>query len=245
MVLFLAGLGFLIQIQLCRRSHQPNQPSLKTTDQTGNNQPSSRPSIVSAAEFETDKDSLRRMLQDFSQDRPHFARAAAATAAAATAAAATSGSPSPPAAAASGPTGPPTGSSSGSSSSGPDGVGGGMAAVMSCYESELRSPIRNLVAGDLARTLLIQVGAAGGPAGPVCQEGVHPTSSPPPPPLHPPTPTPHHPPPSHTHPHPHQIQRLKVDTEAAMLELDQILKSNELTVTLLAGAGGGGGDLRG
>lgn len=61
-----------------------------------------------------------------------------------------------------------------------------MAAVMACYEAELRAPVRGLVTGDLARTLLIQV------------------------------------------------QRLKVDTEAAMLELDQILRSNELTVALLA-----------
>lgn len=31
-----------------------------------------------------------------------------------------------------------------------------------------------------------------------------------------------------------QVQRLKVDTEAAMLELDQILKANELSISLVA-----------
>jgi ATP synthase regulation protein NCA2 len=38
-----------------------------------------------------------------------------------------------------------------------DAINRGMQAVMQCYEAELRSPIRNTVAGDLARTLLIQV----------------------------------------------------------------------------------------
>lgn len=49
---------------------------------------------------------------------------------------------------------------------------------MSKYESELKDPVRNLLLGQLARSLLIQV------------------------------------------------QRLKLDTEAAMLELDQILRAN-------------------
>lgn len=31
-----------------------------------------------------------------------------------------------------------------------------------------------------------------------------------------------------------QVQRLKVDTEAAMLELDQILRANELSISLVA-----------
>lgn len=48
----------------------------------------------------------------------------------------------------------------------PDGEGGsgnsssmisGMQAVMRSYESELRSPLRNLLMGDLARAMLIQV----------------------------------------------------------------------------------------
>lgn len=34
----------------------------------------------------------------------------------------------------------------------------GMARVMLSYEAELPHPIRNLMAGDLARSLLIQVG---------------------------------------------------------------------------------------
>jgi nuclear-control-of-ATPase protein 2 len=31
-----------------------------------------------------------------------------------------------------------------------------------------------------------------------------------------------------------QVQRLKLDTEAAMLELDQILRANELSISLVA-----------
>lgn len=57
---------------------------------------------------------------------------------------------------------------------------------MRLYEQELKRPIRNLVGGDLARCLLIQV------------------------------------------------QKLKVDSESAMLEIDQILKSNELSIALVA-----------
>ena len=37
--------------------------------------------------------------------------------------------------------------------------------VMRCYEEELKKPIRNLVNGELARSLLIQVGWVGGWAG--------------------------------------------------------------------------------
>lgn len=33
---------------------------------------------------------------------------------------------------------------------------------------------------------------------------------------------------------PLQVQRLKLDTEAAMLELDQILRANELSISLVA-----------
>lgn len=57
---------------------------------------------------------------------------------------------------------------------------------MRTYESELKHPIRNMINGQLARALLIQV------------------------------------------------QKLKVDTESAMLELDQILRANELNVALIA-----------
>lgn len=38
-------------------------------------------------------------------------------------------------------------------------------AVMASYEEEMKSPIRNLMYGELARTLLIQVRPAGRPAG--------------------------------------------------------------------------------
>ncbi|WIA16343.1 hypothetical protein OEZ85_013041 [Tetradesmus obliquus] len=132
----------------------------------------SRPSIVSSSEFEADKESLLRMLSEFMRDHPE----APATAAAASPAAAANGSSS-------------------SSSSVPgnveslldsDAVNRGMAVVMACYENDLKRPIRSLVSGELARTLLIQV------------------------------------------------QRLKLDTEAAMLELDQILRANELSISLVA-----------
>ena len=62
----------------------------------------------------------------------------------------------------------------------------GMQIMMHSYEKELKNPIRNLVTGNLMRSLLIQV------------------------------------------------QKLKVDTESAMLEIDQILKANELNISLLA-----------
>uniref|UniRef100_A0A2P2Q3P5 Uncharacterized protein n=1 Tax=Rhizophora mucronata TaxID=61149 RepID=A0A2P2Q3P5_RHIMU len=58
--------------------------------------------------------------------------------------------------------------------------------VMSRYEKELMHPIQNLVSGELARALLIQV------------------------------------------------QKLKLDIETAMLELDQILKANEINFAILA-----------
>lgn len=62
----------------------------------------------------------------------------------------------------------------------------GLEVMMHCYESELKRPIKNLVAGDLMRSLLIQV------------------------------------------------QQMKVNTESAMLEIDQILKANELSISLVA-----------
>ncbi len=39
-----------------------------------------------------------------------------------------------------------------------DAINAGMSTVMTNYERELKSPIRHLIAGDLGRTLLIQVG---------------------------------------------------------------------------------------
>jgi hypothetical protein len=39
-----------------------------------------------------------------------------------------------------------------------DAVNRGMAVVMACYENDLKRPLRSLVSGELARTLLIQVG---------------------------------------------------------------------------------------
>jgi hypothetical protein len=123
--------------------------------------PCSRPSIVSSAEFEADRDSLLRMLSDFQRDRPQFLTAAAATAAAAAAAAATAGGPATSEAAGSTAAGGGDGSAATEAAGGggaADAVGAGMAAVMSCYEAELKSPIRNIISGDLARTLLIQVG---------------------------------------------------------------------------------------
>jgi hypothetical protein len=38
-----------------------------------------------------------------------------------------------------------------------DAVNRGMAVVMACYENDLKRPLRSLVSGELARTLLIQV----------------------------------------------------------------------------------------
>lgn len=120
-----------------------------------------RPSIVSLEEFQEDKQSLVRMLEDFQRDirrevaAPEARRAGIVLLEEGTAA---------------------TG----------DVITTGMQYVMDSYEEELKHPIRNLVAGDLARSLLIQV------------------------------------------------QRLKVDVEAAMLELDQILRANELSITLVA-----------
>lgn len=58
--------------------------------------------------------------------------------------------------------------------------------VMSRYEKELMHPVQNLLSGELARALLIQV------------------------------------------------QKLKLDIETAMLELDQILKANEINFAILA-----------
>ncbi|KAL6772305.1 hypothetical protein ACKKBG_A29715 [Auxenochlorella protothecoides x Auxenochlorella symbiontica] len=118
----------------------------------------SRPSIVSLAEYEADRDSLARMLGDFERDRGSAGGAGGGGA---------------------GPGAPPP-------TAGDAVLVQGMDTMMRRYEHELKKPIRNLVAGDLARCLLIQV------------------------------------------------QKLKVDSESAMLEIDQILKSNELSIALVA-----------
>jgi hypothetical protein len=108
--------------------------------------PCSRPSIVSSSEFQADKESLLRMLAEFMRDHPEAAptAAAAATAVASPAAAASSSS-----------------SNSSVDDFGAlldsDAVNRGMAVVMACYENDLKQPIRSLVSGELARTLLIQV----------------------------------------------------------------------------------------
>ena len=56
--------------------------------------------------------------------------------------------------------GPVTGSSDPLPKTGPNGeelIMPGMEFMMECYEDELKRPIRNLVSGQLARSLLIQV----------------------------------------------------------------------------------------
>ncbi|KAK9812896.1 hypothetical protein WJX72_005387 [[Myrmecia] bisecta] len=121
-----------------------------------------RRSIVSSDEFEADKASLQRMLADFEADylkahKGHQPQIGA-----------------PPAEPAAGDAGQQVAALP------------GMEFMMQCYEDELKKPIRNLVNGQLARSLLIQV------------------------------------------------QKLKVDTESAMLEMDQILKANELSIALVA-----------
>jgi hypothetical protein len=138
-----------------------------------------RPSIVSPSEFAEDREALLRMLRAFEQD--HGDQVVVGVAEGADGAAADAVAPSPPAAADAGDDGLPLN---------PDEsallMSRGMSRVMTTYERELRSPLRNLLAGSLARAVLIQV------------------------------------------------QRLKLDTEAAMLELDQILRANELSLTLVA-----------
>lgn len=114
-----------------------------------------RPSIVSIEEYEADRDSLKRMLQEFKQDMQRKKKTALPVAVS-------------------------------NSVDGEDSVLEGMEVMMHSYENELKRPIKNLVAGDLMRSLLIQV------------------------------------------------QKMKVDTESAMLEIDQILKANELSISLVA-----------
>lgn len=123
-----------------------------------------RPAIVSLDEYEADRDSLKRMLEDFKRDVHKKGKASPAMAV--------------------------SEDNGGIVAHGDIGddriVLEGMELMMHCYESELKKPIRNLVTGDLMRSLLIQV------------------------------------------------QKMKVDTESAMLEIDQILKANELSISLVA-----------
>ena len=93
-----------------------------------------RRSIVSVAEYETDKASLERMLADFEKD---FARSS-------------SGEMSEAA------TPQPGGDQNMTEVE--DASLPGMRFMMECYEGELKRPIRNLVNGRLLRTILIQVG---------------------------------------------------------------------------------------
>lgn len=150
-----------------------------------------RPSIVSPAEFNEDRDALLRMLRAFEDDHMGVddggdGGGAGERAGAGPGDAAASTDPLGAQEEASSP--PPIGQDAADPVSAPDRalMSRGMARVMSSYERELRHPLRNLLAGSLARAVLIQV------------------------------------------------QRLKLDTEAAMLELDQILRSNELSLTLAA-----------
>ena len=106
-----------------------------------------RPSIVTITDYEAERDSLGRMLEEFKRD---LKKPAVIT---------SEREPS---------------------------VQSGMDLLMRSYEDELRRPLKNLIGGDLARCLLIQV------------------------------------------------QKLKVDTQAAMLEIDQILRANELSISLVA-----------
>jgi len=122
-----------------------------------------RPSIVSMDEYEADRDSLSRMLSEFKRDASRKGKVPKISKMHAT----------------DGPTETTTATTD-------DSLLEGMEVMMHCYENELKRPIKNLVAGDLMRSLLIQV------------------------------------------------QKMKVDTESAMLEIDQILKANELSISLVA-----------
>jgi hypothetical protein len=130
-------------------------------------------------EYEADRDSLQRMLDEYQRDfvrrrgrtaaltRTAAAAAAAASAAAAAASAtaatttaiaapatsaAASARPAPPP----GPGAAPVGGEAGEGVVDAD-LLRGMELMMRTYEEELKQPIKNLVAGDLARSMLIQV----------------------------------------------------------------------------------------
>ncbi|PRW56115.1 Nuclear control of ATPase [Chlorella sorokiniana] len=160
-----------------------------------------RPTIVSMDDYEADRDSLARMLEDFQRDFVRKRGAAAATAPPRLPPAASSASDAGSAAAAGGNASAadaaydsaaevvpavPGGAAVGAESADERRLLEGMELVMRTYEREMQRPLRNLVGGELVRALLIQV------------------------------------------------QKLKVDTASAMLEMDQILKANELSISLLA-----------
>ncbi|GFR42686.1 hypothetical protein Agub_g3497 [Astrephomene gubernaculifera] len=173
-----------------------------------------RPAIVSPQDFSVSRDSLLRMLQDFAADHkttpllppsstpPQGASASSGSsdASSTTSSSSSSSAPPPPSpsdASSSSPastTSPspspapdvPTASAASSSPTDDAALASGMSLLMRSYETELRHPLRNLLLGDLARALLIQV------------------------------------------------QGVKVDGEAAMLRMDQILRANELSLSLMA-----------
>jgi hypothetical protein len=146
-----------------------------------------RPAIVSLGEYEADRDSLARMLDAFARDHARRGGGKGGGGKGAPPAAAPAAAPGAlPALAAAA-----TGARADAGIAGAAGAAAGdthpgMELMMRRYEAELRSPLRGLVGGDLARCLLIQV------------------------------------------------QKLKVDTESAMLEMDQVLKANELSISLVA-----------
>ncbi|GLI65949.1 hypothetical protein VaNZ11_009630, partial [Volvox africanus] len=191
-----------------------------------------RPAIVSPQDFSLSRESLLRMLTDFSADHQKHSAITTTTSPFSSSTTIASGSVASPVWSANGETATSSNSISSQQRSSPSqsqpqrspisgmavdaspmrgagaaaadgghGAGGGgdstteeedatlaagMAMLMRSYEAELRNPLRNLLLGDLARALLIQV------------------------------------------------QHLKVDGEAAMLRLDQILRANELSLSLIA-----------
>ncbi|GLC43524.1 hypothetical protein PLESTM_001482700 [Pleodorina starrii] len=165
-----------------------------------------RPAIVSAEDFSLSRESLLRMLEAFAEDRTRKEAAGSGTSRGSSGAAGTAGANSGSSGGGSSSSGGSSGMGEGTAvapSAGGGGSGGGggesdavsgedaalaagMDVLMRSYEVELRKPLRNLLLGDLARALLIQ------------------------------------------------IQHVKVDGEAAMLRLDQILRANELSISLLA-----------
>ncbi|EIE20080.1 hypothetical protein COCSUDRAFT_48597 [Coccomyxa subellipsoidea C-169] len=155
-----------------------------------------RRSIVSVGEYETDKASLERMLRDFEAD---FGKASTKKV-----------DPEISAALERAGAGAGDNNATAEGEKAREGKGDegdellpGMAFMMSCYEDELKKPIRNIVNGSLLRAILIQEGET---------YDIHMImnlSS-------------------------YKVQKLKLDTESAMLELDQILRANELTVAVVA-----------
>lgn len=136
-----------------------------------------RRAIVTNEEFLAETEALERMLADFERDvvakenmknNNHSSTTAAKTTTT-TSTAKTSTTPTP---------------SSTTTSPSPSPLP--MARLMRTYEDELRSPVRNLVRGELARCLLIQ------------------------------------------------LQKVKVDSASALLEMDQVLRANELSLAATA-----------